>query len=50
MFLSLGAFLAGALFIYAGVKGKSVMKLAIGDNSTKATYPTSTVAQAVKGQ
>ncbi len=27
----------GALLIYAGVKGKSVQKLALGDNQTTAT-------------
>lgn len=39
MFLKLLLIEAGALLIYAGIKGKSVGRLIMGDNQTAATYP-----------
>jgi hypothetical protein len=39
VFLKLLLIELGALLIYAGIKGKSVGKLIMGDNQTAATYP-----------
>jgi hypothetical protein len=39
MFISVLLIEAGALFIYAGIKGLSITKLITGDNQTKATLP-----------
>jgi hypothetical protein len=39
MFLAILLIEAGAVFIYAGVKGKSVIRLFMGDNQTPAQLP-----------
>jgi hypothetical protein len=48
MFINVLLVELGFLLIYGGVKGKSVMKLIVGDNSTPAKPPAGSITSAIQ--